>query len=120
MVAWLIIIVAVSAFQVISVSYSFPPNYVYLSTIVMFLSAIGLLYRVYAMRRRIKTGKKDHKLLGQILRQAGLCSAEKILEALNAQSAGDKRRLGELLIDMGAITSEQLENALKIQTGKDL
>ncbi|GEM_PF-2355930 len=120
MIAWLIIIVAVSAFQVISVSYSFPSNYSYLSTIVMFLSAMGLLYRVYIMRRRIRTGKKDHKLLGQILRQAGLCSADRVLEALNAQSAGDRRRLGELLIDMGAITHDQLENALKIQSGKKI
>ncbi|MCK5832086.1 hypothetical protein KAH81_00280 [bacterium] len=118
MLAWIIIIVAIAVFQVISVSSSFPEVYTYISTLLLFLAALGFLYRVNMMKRTIVRKRKDHKLLGQILRQAGLCSADKILEALNSQSSGDRRHLGEILTEMGAITSEQLENALKVQAEK--
>ncbi|HHS49908.1 MAG TPA: hypothetical protein ENN07_02215 [candidate division Zixibacteria bacterium] len=118
MFAWIIIIVAIAVFQVLSVSNSFPEIYTYLSTILLFLAALGFLYRAHIMKKAFRGKHRDHKLLGQILRQAGICTPDKILAALNNQSEGDQRRIGEILIEMGSITQEQLEEALKIQREK--
>lgn len=54
-------------------------------------------------------------LLGKILRREGFCPDEDILEALDAQAAGDERSLGETLLAKGKITRDQLEKALAIQ-----
>jgi len=54
-------------------------------------------------------------LLGLLLTLEGFCCKKDILEALDAQAMGDKRRLGEILVTNGKITSEQLEMVLSIQ-----
>ena len=115
MLAWIIIIVALALFQIVSVSSAFPEAYTYISTLLMFLAALGLLYRVYSMKRTLDSRRKDHELIGQVLRNADFTSAEKILNALNFQSEGDRRRLGTILVEMKAITKEQLDKALAAQ-----
>lgn len=113
------IIISLVIFQVLGFGFSFPHIYIQLSTILILVSALGLLYSVYLKKKSLLREELDRKrqreLLGQILRRVDFCSAKDILEALNNQGGGDARLIGEILVDMGAITDEQLEHALGIQ-----
>ncbi len=115
MFAWIIIIVVIALFQIIGVCKGFPGVYVYISTVLMFLAALGFLYRIYSMKLTLQKRSKDHELIGQILRRTKFASSEQVLDALNQQNEGDIRRLGNILVEMGAITDEQLKKALSMQ-----
>lgn len=54
-------------------------------------------------------------LLGQILIREGFCTEQYLLQALDAQRAGDKRRIGEILLTTGKIQNNHLKKALSIQ-----
>lgn len=57
-------------------------------------------------------------LLGQILIHQGFCTEKDILEALDAQATGDKRRIGEILLEKGKLTRDQLKTALDTRPGR--
>ncbi|MGE0877128.1 MAG: chemotaxis protein CheW [Acidimicrobiia bacterium] len=46
--------------------------------------------------------------LGGMLVDAGLCTAESVIEALRAQEGGDRRRLGEILVAKGHLSVNQV------------
>ena len=45
MISWLLVIVAMAVFQVLAIRFDFPENYVYASTILVLIAALGLIYR---------------------------------------------------------------------------
>jgi len=47
MLAWIIVIIALALFNIFAFSYSFPENYLFFSTVLVFIATLGLLYRVY-------------------------------------------------------------------------
>ncbi len=51
MIAWIIIIITLTVFQVFAFYFSFPELYIYLSTVLMLVAALGMLYRVVTRRR---------------------------------------------------------------------
>ena len=116
MLIWVFIILGLVVFQVLGHVFAFPQIYLTISTLLMLVGALGLLYREYKSRRRDYGEEaaeiKRNKLLGQLLREAGYCDAEQVLAALNRQTTGDARRLGEILVDMDVISEEQLEEVL--------
>lgn len=59
----------------------------------------------------------EHELLGAILYAEADVSASNILEALDAQMAGDDRRIGDILIDMGNCSPKKVLEALAKQHG---
>ncbi len=57
MIAWIIIIVVLATFEILAVSYPFPEIYIYISTLLLFVALLGLVYKVYRDQR----GKKSKK-----------------------------------------------------------
>ena len=51
MIAWVIIIVVLAIFEILAVSYPFPEIYIYISTILLFVALLGLVYKVYRDKR---------------------------------------------------------------------
>lgn len=47
MIAWVIIIIALAVFHILAFTFSFPETYIYIGTILMFLAALGLVYRAH-------------------------------------------------------------------------
>jgi len=119
MIIWILILIGMLVFQHIALSFSFPMVYIYISTIGMLLSILGMAYQVYARQQAVlreEAERKRHReLLGQILTQSGFCSPKDILEGLNRQTNGDARLIGEILIEMKVIDRAQLETALEKQ-----
>jgi 4-hydroxybenzoate polyprenyltransferase len=62
MVAWILIIIALTIFQIVSVSYSFPEDYIYISTILMIVAALGMLYRVYLKKKKGLREKEEKEI----------------------------------------------------------
>ncbi len=56
MVNWIIIVIALSIFQMLCYSLNCPEYYVYISTVLVLLAALGMLYRVY---RKQRAGEKE-------------------------------------------------------------
>lgn len=52
MVLWLMVIIALAVFQIIALKFSFPDVYTYISTILVLMSAIGLLYRANHIQKK--------------------------------------------------------------------
>ena len=64
MIAWLLIIVALAVFQIIALLQSFPETYVYISTVLVLLAALGLLYRAWTEQKKLpekELSEKDTK-----------------------------------------------------------
>jgi len=55
MVIWIIIIVVMAIFQVVSVVAGLPDSYVYVSTILIFVSALGFVYKCYSNLKKQDT-----------------------------------------------------------------
>ncbi len=76
----------------------------------------GMANKIIKKKNEIRS-KKDtaiRRKLGNILVEAGLLSAEKLDEALEAQKVSGKR-LGQILIEMKVITEEETAFALAMQ-----
>ncbi|MFP4458569.1 MAG: hypothetical protein ACLFSQ_03140 [Candidatus Zixiibacteriota bacterium] len=56
MISWLLVIIALAIFQIIALKFSFPETYVYISTVLVLVAALGLLYRAH-----LKIDRKDTK-----------------------------------------------------------
>jgi len=53
-ITWLIVIAALSVFQFMGIVYDWPENFSYCSTVLVFLSALGLIYRSYKEQKQKK------------------------------------------------------------------
>lgn len=63
MIAWLLIIVALAVFQIIALMQNFPESYVYISTILVLVAALGLLYRAWTEQKKLsEKGQSDKEL----------------------------------------------------------
>ena len=119
MVAWILIIVVLVAFQILGFAFSFPKVYIDISTILVLVAALGMLYRYYSKRkvnlRETAEKKKYNAILSEVLKTEGGCTASDILAAVNRQLEGDRRRIDEILIAEGKIIRSQLEIMMEIE-----
>jgi len=61
---------------------------------------------------------KQNHVLGHVLLELGLATAEQLDEALRCQASGDPRPMGVILVDLGHLTAGQVEHALMVQKAR--
>lgn len=59
MITWLLVIVFLTIFQILALSFNFPETYVYISTVLILIAALGLIYRTdYYLKNKRKQEQK--------------------------------------------------------------
>ncbi len=56
MVTWILVIIGISIFQIVSLLFQFPDFAAYTAAILLLLSSLGMLYRI---RMKMKSGERE-------------------------------------------------------------
>ena len=63
MFTWLLVVMALSLFQIIGSYFFLPYQYIYLSNLLVLLSALGMVYRVWRKTREAHTETLQNEIL---------------------------------------------------------
>lgn len=67
MITWIILVIVLAIFQLLCLTVGFPDTYSYFASILLLLSALGMLYRIYRKQRAGEREKMQKEI--EALRQ---------------------------------------------------